>query len=280
VKNTGIGNGVTEHGRVVLRPEADGSLTLFHSWTEMGQGVHTVLRQIVCEELGLPPERVRVVVDTAHELDTGLTTASRATVLGGNAVLDGCGKLKEALAGRPLALLAGQEFEGHFVVDWTTPNEAGEPVTHLAYGWATQVVILDEDGRLAKVIAAHDVGRALNPLLVEGQIEGGVHMGLGQALSEELVLEGGVPVTETLKSLHIVPPTGTPEVECILVEEPQPEGPYGAKGVGEASLVPTAAAVAGALHAFDGVRRTRLPMKDSPAALAAVPHLVRAGGRS
>jgi xanthine dehydrogenase molybdenum-binding subunit len=280
VKNTGIGNGVTEHGRVVLRPEADGSLTLFHSWTEMGQGVHTVLRQIVCEELGLPPERVRVVVDTAHELDTGLTTASRATVLGGNAVLDGCGKLKEALAGRPLALLAGQEFEGHFVVDWTTPNEAGEPVTHLAYGWATQVVTLDEDGRLAKVIAAHDVGRALNPLLVEGQIEGGVHMGLGQALSEELVLEGGVPVTETLKSLHIVPPTGTPEVECILVEEPQPEGPYGAKGVGEASLVPTAAAVAGALHAFDGVRRTRLPMKDSPAALAAVPHLVRAGGRS
>ena len=99
-------------------------------------------------------------------------------------------------------------------------------------------------------------------------------MGLGQALSEEFVVEGGVPVTETLKSLHIIPPTGMPEVECILVEEPQPEGPYGAKGVGEAALVPTAAAVAGALHAFDGIRRTRLPMKDSPAALAAVPHLV------
>ena len=105
-------------------------------------------------------------------------------------------------------------------------------------------MILDEEGRLAKVIAAHDVGRALNPMLVEGQIEGGVHMGLGQALSEEFVVEGGVPGNETLKSLHIVPPTGMPEVECILVEEPQPEGPYGAKGVGEASMVPTAAAVA------------------------------------
>ena len=160
------------------------------------------------------------------------------------------------------------------MVDWTTANDAEAPVTHLAYAWATQVVTLDDEGRLAKVIAAHDVGRAINPTLVEGQIEGAVHMGLGQALSEEFVVEG-VPVTETLKSLHIIPPTGMPAVECVLVEEPQPEGPFGAKGVGEAALVPTAAAVAGALHAFDGIRRTRLPMKDSPAALAAVPHLTR-----
>ena len=225
-------------------------------------------------------QRVRVVVDTERELDTGLTTASRATVLGGNAVLDATRKLRAALDGRPLESLAGQEFHGRYVVDWTTPNDADEPVTHLAYAWATQVVILDEEGRLARVIAAHDVGKAINPLLVEGQIEGGVHMGLGQALSEEYVVEGGVPVTETLKSLHIVPPTGMPEVECILVEEPQPEGPYGAKGVGEASLVPTAAAAAGALYAYDGIRRNRLPMKDPPAARAAVPHLVRAGDRS
>jgi xanthine dehydrogenase molybdenum-binding subunit len=280
LKNTGIGNGVTEYGRAILRPEADGSVTMLHSWTEMGQGVHTVLRQIVCEELGIPPALVRVVVDTERELDTGLTTASRSTVLGGNAVLDAARRLKAALDGRPLESLAGREFRGEYVVDWTTPNDAGEPVTHLAYAWATQVVILDDEGRLAKVIAAHDVGKAINPLLVEGQIEGGVHMGLGQALSEEFVVEGCVPITETLKSLRIIPPTGMPEVECILVEEPQPEGPYGAKGVGEASTVPTAAAAAGALHAFDGIRRTRLPMRDSPAARAAVPHLVHAGGRS
>ncbi len=281
-KNTGIGNGVTEYGRAVLRPEGDGSVTLFHSWTEMGQGVHTVLQQIACEELGLPPERVRVVVDTDRDLDTGLTTASRSTVLGGRAVIEAARALKAALGSGRLDDLAGREFRGETVVDWTTAlgPDVEEPVTHLAYGWAAQVVILDDDGRLAKVIAAHDVGKAINPTLVEGQIQGGVHMGLGQALSEEFVVEGGIPVTDTLKSLHMIPPTGMPDVECILVEEPQPEGPYGAKGVGEASMVPTAAAVASALHAFDGIRRTRLPMKDSPAALAAVPHLVRAKERA
>jgi selenium-dependent xanthine dehydrogenase len=278
VKNTGIGNGVPEHGRAVLRVEPGGDVTLYHSWTEMGQGVHTVLRQIACEELGLPPERVRVAVDTERELETGQTTASRSTVLGGNAVIAAARSLRAALDGRPLEALAGREFRGDYEVDWTTPNDAAEPVTHLAYAWATQVAILDDEGRLEKVVAAHDVGRAINPTLVEGQIEGAVHMGLGHALSEEFVVEGGVPVTDTLKSLHIVPPTGMPEVECILVEEPQPEGPYGAKGIGEAALVPTAAAVAGALWSFDGIRRTRLPMKDSPAARAAVPHLVRAHG--
>jgi xanthine dehydrogenase molybdenum-binding subunit len=276
VKNTGIGNGVVEYGRAILRPEADGTVTLYHSWTEMGQGVDTVLRQIACEELDVEPGRVRVLVDTERSLDTGQTTASRATVLGGNAVIDAARRLKSALDGRQLAALAGREFRGEFVVDWTTAlgPDVEEPVTHLAYAWGTQVVVLDDQGRLAKVIAAHDVGKAINPMLAEGQIEGAVHMSLGQALSEEFVVEGGVPVTETLKSLHIIPPTGMPEVECILVEEPQPEGPYGAKGLGEAAVVPTAAATAAALHAFDGIRRTRLPMKDSPAALAAVPHLV------
>jgi len=273
LKNTGIGNGVPEGGHVILRPEADGTVTLYHSWTEMGQGVHTVLQQIACEELGLPQAQVRVLVDTERELETGQTTASRATVLGGRAVMDAAGKVKAALNGGTLADLAGQEFEGRFTVDWTTPNDADEPVTHIAYAWATQVVLLDGEGRIEKVVAAHDVGKAINPTLIEGQIEGGLHMGLGQALSEEFVVERGVPVTETLKSLHIIPPSGMPPVECILVEVPQPEGPYGAKGVGEAALVPTAAAVAGALYAFDGIRRTRLPMKDSPAALAAVPHL-------
>jgi len=276
VKNTGIGNGVPEGGHVILRPEAEGTVTLYHSWTEMGQGVHTVLQQIACVELGLPPERVRVLVDTERELETGQTTASRATVLGGRAVMDAAAKVKSALDGGALESLAGQEFEGKFTVDWTTTNDAEEPVTHVAYAWATQVVLLDDEGRLEKVVAAHDVGRAINPTLIEAQVEGGLHMGLGHALSEEFVVERGVPVNETLKSLHIIPPSGMPPVECILVEVPQPEGPYGAKGVGEAALVPTAAAVAGALHAFDGIRRTRLPMKDSAAALAAVPHLTRA----
>ena len=275
VKNTGIGNGLLELGRAILRPEADGTVTLFHSWTEMGQGVHTVLRQIACEELGLPAERVRVVVDTIHELDTGQTTASRATVLGGRAVQEAASKLRAELDGRALEDLAGREFSGEVRIDWTSPPgiDVEDPVTHFAYGWAVQVVILDDEGRVATVVAAHDVGRAINPTLLEGQIEGGVHMGLGYALTEEFVVEGGVPVTTTLKTLGIIPAQRMPEVECVVVEVPQPEGPYGAKGVGEIGLVPTAAATAGALHTFDGVWRTRLPMRDSAAAAAAVPRL-------
>jgi xanthine dehydrogenase molybdenum-binding subunit len=277
VKNTGVGNGLTEYGKAILRPEADGSVTLFHSWTEMGQGVHTVLMQITCEELDLTPEQVRVVVDTGHELGCGQTTASRATVLGGRAVIEAARKLKSKLSGSHLADLHGQEFYGEVVIDWTCkPGTAvPNPVTHFAYGWGTQVVILGDGGRIEKVIAAHDVGKVINPTLLSGQVEGAVHMGLGHSLSEEFVLDGGYPVTTTLKSLNIIPPSGMPPVECIFVEEPQPEGPYGAKGIGEIGLVPTASAVAGALHAFDGRYRTRLPMKDSAAAMAAVPRLAR-----
>jgi xanthine dehydrogenase molybdenum-binding subunit len=283
MKNTGIGNGVMERGLAILRPEADETVTLYHSWTEMGQGIHTALRQIVCDELGIAADRIRVVVDTDHELDTGETTASRATVLGGRAVLDAARRLRLALGTGHMADLAGQEFPGEFVVDWTTAPEGhdGEPVTHLGYGWATQVVILDETGRIERVIAAQDVGRAINPLVLEGQLEGGVHMGLGYALSETYDIVDGVPLTESMKSLGIIPAAGMPPVECILIEEPQPEGPYGAKGAGEAVLVPTAAAVAGALYVFDGIRRTRLPMRDSAAARAAVPrlaHPMRTGG--
>jgi xanthine dehydrogenase molybdenum-binding subunit len=277
-KNTGVGNGLLEYGRAVLRPEADGTISLFHSWTEMGQGCHTVMRQIAATELGVPPDQLRVFVDTSHELDTGETTASRATMLGGRAVIKAAEALREALgaAGRPEDL-AGQEFAGEVVVDWTTPlgPDVEDPITHFGYGWATQVVTLDDEGRIERVIAAHDVGRAINPTMLEGQVVGGVHMGLGQALSEALVLEGGRLVTDTVKSLGIIPAAGMPPVETILVEEHQPEGPYGAKGMGEAVLVPTASAVAGALHAFDGVRRTSLPMRDSAAARAVLPRVDR-----
>ena len=283
VKNTGIGNGLVDSAKVVLRPEPDGSLTLFHCWTEMGQGVDTVLTQMICEELGLTPDRVDVVVDTERELGTGQTTASRGTTLGGRAVLDAVTRLRAATAdGASLESLAGQEFPGEVVVDWTTPNSRPpeERVTHFAYGWATQVVVLDDEGRLSRVVAAHDVGRVINPMLLEGQIEGAVHMGLGQALSEEYMVRDGVPTTTTLKSLNIIPPAGMPPVKCVFVEVPQPEGPYGAKGVGEIGLVPTAAAVAGAVHAFEGRWRTSLPMRDSAAARAAVPRLAhsREGG--
>jgi xanthine dehydrogenase molybdenum-binding subunit len=281
-KNTGIGNGMKEFGRAVVRPDGEGRLTVFHSWTEMGQGTHTVMRQIASDELDLQPEDISVVVDTSHELDTGITTASRATMLGGRAVLQACEDLRAELVKRRCRLddLAGEEFPAEVLVDWTTALNADvdEPITHFGYGWATQVCILDDEGRIEKFIAAHDVGKALDPLMLEGQVVGGVHMGLGHTLSEAFETEGGFPVTDTVKSLNIIPAAGMPPVETILIEEYQPEGPYGAKGMGEAVLVPTAAAVAGALYAFDGVRRTDLPMRDSTAALAAVPKLRRRKG--
>ena len=130
------------------------------------------------------------------------------------------------------------------------------------------MVILDEKGRVERVVAAHDVGRAINPALCEGQIEGSVHMGLGYALTEELPCPDGMPATFKLRELGVIRARETPRIEVILVEEPEPEGPFGAKGVGEIGLVPTAAAVAGALEAWDGERRYTLPMKDSPAARA------------
>jgi xanthine dehydrogenase molybdenum-binding subunit len=153
--------------------------------------------------------------------------------------------------------------------DTTPPGVTTGPIkTHTAFGYATQVCILDEKGTLDRFVAAHDVGRAVNPDLCRGQIEGAIHMGLGFALSEDLPCVDGMPVTFKLREIGVMRARDMPELEVFLVEEHEPEGPYGAKGVGEIGLVPTAGAVAGALAAFDGEHRTVLPMKDSPAGRA------------
>jgi xanthine dehydrogenase molybdenum-binding subunit len=112
----------------------------------------------------------------------------------------------------------------------------------------------------------------MNPVLLAGQIEGSIHMGLGYALTEQLQLKDGHIASKDLRSLGILRAKDMPEIECIFIEDPEPAGPYGAKGVGEIGLIPTAPAVAGALYKFDGVRRTQLPMKDSPAARAILGH--------
>jgi xanthine dehydrogenase molybdenum-binding subunit len=159
------------------------------------------------------------------------------------------------------------------VCDFTTKPGAdvANPITHMTFSYATQVVILDDDGRLERVVAAHDVGRAINPVLCAGQIEGGVHMGLGYALSEDFPCTNGVPDSLLIRDLGILKAKDTPEIEVILVEVPDDVGGYGSKGVGEIGLVPTAGAVAAALHSFDGKRRFELPMIDAPAARASVP---------
>jgi len=138
----------------------------------------------------------------------------------------------------------------------------------MGYSFATQVCILDDQGRVDRFIAAHDVGKVLNPKLLEGQLEGSIHMGLGFALTESLEVEGGRITNGTLRKLGVLRAADMPEVQIRFVEAGMPDGPYGAKGVGEIGLVPTAGAVANALYRFDGKRRTKLPMKDSPAAKA------------
>ncbi len=272
IKNTGIGNGAIEWGKARLRVNDDGTIGLYNGYTEMGQGLLTILTQCAVEVTGLDPAIFRPQVDSTFALGCGQTTGSRATLFGGRAVKSAAEKLKAALdTGKTLKDLAGEVFAADIVIDDTTaPGKQGDKKikTHTAFGFATQMVILDSDGRLEHVVASHDVGRAINPALCEGQIEGAVHMGLGFALSEDLPCEEGWPVTHKMREIGVMRARDMPTVEVILVEDYEPEGPFGAKGVGEIGLVPTAGAVAGALYAHDGVRRFRLPMKDSPAGKA------------
>lgn len=271
IKNSGIGNGVQEWGRCRLVVERDGTLSLYNGYTEMGQGLLTVLVQFAVEVTGLPARLFRPKVDTTYALGCGQTTGSRATLFGGLAVKSAATRLRADLdAGHSLTALAGRVYAADEVIDDTTALGASVTriKTHTTFAYATQVCILDEQGRVESFVAAHDVGRVVNPDLCAGQVEGSIHMGLGYALSEELPCEDGMPVTSSLRELGVLRARDMPTCEVILIEEHEPEGPFGAKGVGEIGLVPTAGAVAGALEAFDGVRRMTLPMKDSPAARA------------
>ena len=212
------------------------------------------------EELGIDPSRVRVVVDTTRELGFGQTTGSRGTLMAAASVQKACAAADAG--GRQV----GVDYTGEHIVDWTQHlGDPGveNPTIHAAFGYAAQLVVMDPDTQaIERVVAVHDVGRAVNPTLCEGQIEGAVHMGLGYALTEDFPSdERGFPTNMTLRSLGILRAKDMPPVDVVLVECPQPRSPYGIKGVGEIGLVPTAPAVAAALHEADGTWRTTLPMK-------------------
>jgi xanthine dehydrogenase molybdenum-binding subunit len=261
LKNSGLGNGFREITRAVVRFRADGVVEVRHGWTEMGQGVHTVALQVAVEELGVDPARIRVIVDTTRELGFGQTTGSRGTLMAAASVQRAC---EAALAD---GCRIDVDYTGEYVIDWTNKMGTVEhPVIHSAFSYAAQLAVIDrESGRVERVVAVHDVGRAVNPLLCEGQIDGSVHMGLGYALSEDFAHdpETGFGVPTTLRQLGILRPKDVPEIDVVLVEVPQPRSPYGIKGVGEIGLVPTAGAVAAALHDLDGVWRSSLPMRQS-----------------
>jgi aldehyde oxidoreductase len=277
IKNVGIGNGMPDIGRAALTVEDERTVHIRTGFTEMGQGLFTICIQFAVEATGLPPEVFRKVsADTKLMLDCGQTTASRATVLAGNSIAEAGKALRAELdRGKTLADLVGQTFHGEWICNYTSKlgkdlDKPGGPKTHLTYGFATQLAILDDAGRLVKLIAAHDVGRVINPTQLAGQMYGSLHMGIGYALTEDFEADGGVIRAKKMNDCGVLRAHQMPEMELIFIEEQDPECPFGARGVGEIGLVPTAPAIAGALYRYDAVVRTHLPMRDSPAAEAIV----------
>ena len=263
IKNTGVGNGMVDDSEVKIHIVSGKRVIIDHGWSEMGQGVHTMAIQTLHQETGIDPEIIEVKVETEADLPTGMTTSSRATALLGNAIIDASKRIKEDLKNASLSQLAGRAYKGKYVCDPTCKpgDDASEPIIHFAYGYATQVAILNDKGEVSRIIAAHDAGKIMNRMLFEGQIEGALHMGMGYALTEDLPLKDGRPVSLKFKDIGIIRANEMPELEIIGIEEKDPVGPYGAKGIGEIGMVPTAAAIANALYAFDGIKRTKLPLK-------------------
>ncbi|MCM2324018.1 MAG: selenium-dependent xanthine dehydrogenase, partial [Oligoflexia bacterium] len=195
IKNTGIGCGMADIGRAKIVVEAADRVVIHHGWTEMGQGLHTMAIQSLVEATGLDLAKVKVDVrvETKNETPCGMTTSSRGTSLVGLSVLEASKKFKEDLTKHKLSELVGRQYEGEWICDWTTKVGVEKPgvptVMHYSYGYAAQVVELDETGKIKTVWAAHDAGRIMNPTLFEGQVEGAVHMGLGYAITEDFPLK-------------------------------------------------------------------------------------------
>nr|MCR5764151.1 selenium-dependent xanthine dehydrogenase [Treponema sp.] len=262
IKNAGVGVGVPDIGRVKLAVMKDGTVSLRTSAACMGQGIASTMRAICCEATKIPASNVIVhTPDTDVTPDSGTSTASRQTTITGEATRLVSLKLVQALKTKSLEELAGQEFyeEYHAKTD-PMGSDKPNPVSHVAYGYATQVVILDDDGKVAKVIAAHDVGHAVNPANVEGQIEGGVIMGLGYGTTEDLKMSDGT-VHANYGSMGLWRASDIPELEVKLIERNPSEKAYGAKGVGEIPLIPTSPALQNAYYKRDGIFRTKLPLE-------------------
>jgi aldehyde oxidoreductase len=265
MKNAGLGVGVYDPGRCNLKI-IDGKVHTKSSAGAIGQGVQTVLMQMVCETTGLTPGKVVVEhPDTKYTPDTGTTTASRQTAITGEATRVAAAQLKADLEqGKTLEDLEGKEYRGEFEFK-TDPIGSAKPnpVSHISYGFATQLVVIDKEGKLVKVVAAHDIGRAINPLSAEGQIEGGVAMALGYGLTEDFPLKDGVPQVK-LGTLGLFKATQMPPVETHLIGKNDPNGvAYGAKGIGEITCTMAAPAVQNAYYKKDGVFRYSYPLDNT-----------------
>ena len=267
----GIGNtSMSNPAEMEIGVARDGSFTLFSGALDIGQGSNTIMTQIAAEALGVPASRIRLVTgDTDLTLDAGKTSASRQTFVSGNAVRLAAEDLRAQLARlgntdpailpeiRPGFVAIGR---GRFDPPTTGLDADGQGVPYATYGFAAQLAAIEIDTalgtvRVLRIVAAHDVGRAVNPQQVEGQIHGGIAQGLGLALMEEY-LPGR---TENLHD-YLIPTIGdVPPIETLLIEDAEPLGPYGAKGIGEPALIPTAPAILNAIHHATGVRIRRVP---------------------
>ena len=264
MKNAGVGVGIPDTGRVRLLVR-EGKVHILAGASCIGQGLGTVLTQMVCDQTGISPERVVYErSNTFSAPDSGTTSGSRQTLFTGEACRRACELLTEALAEGPLESLEGREFRGTYLGK-TDPLGADvrNPVSHIAYGYATQICILDDNGRIRQMVAAHDVGKAVNPLSCEGQIEGGVVMSMGFALTEQFPLDNCRP-TAKFGTLGLFRANQIPEIKAIVVEKPGLSVACGAIGIGEITAIPTAPAIADAYYRFDGKRRTSLPLEDTP----------------
>ena len=264
MKNSGVGVGLPDTGRCRLRVR-DGAVELYAAASDIGQGCATVFLQILAQATGLPREKlVNMGANSEVAPDSGTTSGSRQTLITGEAVRMAAAELKADLDGADgdLSALEGLEYSAEFF-DPTDKlgSDKPNPKSHVAYGFATHVVILDDDGRVKEVWAAHDSGKVVNPTSIQGQIEGGVLMGLGYALTEDFPLKDCVPQAR-FGTLGLMRADQIPDIHAIYVEKEEllPFA-YGAKGIGEIATIPTAPAAQGAYYARDHVLRTSLPME-------------------
>ena len=266
MKNSGVGVGLPDKGRCKLAVR-NGVVELYSAASDIGQGCATVFLQMLAETTGLPLEKLRNMgANSEVAPDSGTTSGSRQTLITGEAVRMAAAELRADLdgAGGDLSALEGLEYSAEFF-DPTDKLGADKPnpKSPVAYGFATHVVILDGEGRVKEVYAAHDSGKVVNPTSIQGQIEGGVLMGLGYALTEDFPLKDCVPQAK-FGTLGLMRADQIPDIHAIYVEKEEllPFA-YGAKGIGEIATIPTAPAVQGAYYARDHILRTSLPMQDT-----------------
>lgn len=269
MKNAGVGVGIPDWGRCKLIVEDDGKVHIYSGASCIGQGLGTVLVQVVVTNTGL--SRDDIVYERSNTWiapDSGDTSGSRQTLVTGEATRRACEKLAAELqSGKTLHDLKNQEFYGEYLAK-TDPLGADvpNPVSHVAYGYATQMCVLDpETGRIEKMVAAHDVGKAVNPLSCEGQIEGGVVMSMGYALTEQYPIDENCKPTARYGMLGLFRANQIPpEIKAIVVEKAGLQVAGGAIGIGEITSIPTAPAIADAYFRLDGQRRYVLPLENTP----------------